>query len=153
MRNIIINVFMFLVGGTIYFFLEILFRSYSHPSMFICGGICFVLIGLLNESKHFKFTLLQQMFVSSIIITILEFITGLIVNIWLNLNVWDYSSLPFNFLGQVCILYTILWFFLSLPAILINDYLRYKFFGKTQTKYKVIRTSNKFIKFNIKNKK
>ncbi len=153
MRNIIINVFMFLVGGTIYFFLEILFRSYSHPSMFICGGVCFVLIGLLNEQERFKFTLVQQMLISSIIITILELITGLIVNIWLDLNVWNYSSLPFNFLGQICIYYTILWFFLSLPGILLNDYLRYKFFGKTQTKYNIIRTSNKLIKYNIFHKK
>jgi uncharacterized membrane protein len=138
MRNILKNTFLFLVGGTIYFFIEILFRSYSHPSMFICGGLCFVLIGLLNETKHFKLPLLQQMFLSSIIITILELITGLIVNIWLKLDVWDYSFLPFNYLGQICILYTIIWFFLSIPAILLNDYLRCKFFNKTRTKHKII---------------
>lgn len=138
MRNILKYIFLFLVGGTIYFFLEILFRSYSHPSMFICGGLCFVLIGLLNETKHFRLSLIQQMLLSSIIITTLELITGLIVNIWLKLNVWNYSSLPINFLGQVCILYTILWFFLSLPAILLNDYLGCKFFGKMPAKYKII---------------
>lgn len=138
MLKILKHIFLFLVGGTIYFFLEVLFRSYSHPSMFICGGLCFVLIGLLNESKYFKLPLVLQMFLSSIIITILELITGLIVNIWLKLDVWDYSNLPFNYLGQICILYTVLWFFLSLPAILLNDYLRCKFFGKTRTKYKII---------------
>lgn len=138
MRNILKHIFLFLVGGTIYYFIEILFRSYSHPSMFICGGLCFVLIGLLNETKQFKLPLLLQMFISSIIITILELITGLIVNIWLKLNVWDYSNLPYNYFGQVCILYTVIWFFLSLPAILLNDYLRCKFFNKMHTKYKII---------------
>lgn len=138
MRSILKHIFLFLVGGTIYFFLEILSRGFSHPSMFICGGICFVLIGLLSETKHIQIPLILQMFISSIIITILELITGLIVNIWLKLDVWDYSNLPFNFLGQICILYTILWFFLSFPAILLNDYLRYKFFDKKSMKYKII---------------
>ena len=138
MRNILKHTFLFLVGGTIYFFLEILFRSYSHPSMFILGGICFVIIGLLNETKYFQMPLLLQMFISSIIITVLELFTGLIVNIWLGLSVWNYSNLPFNLLGQVCILYTVIWFFLSLPAILLNDYLRYKFFNKKWVKYKII---------------
>jgi uncharacterized membrane protein len=128
MRNFLKNTFLFLLGGTIYFFIEILFRGFSHSSMFICGGLCFVIIGLLNETKYFKIPLFLKMFISSIIITVLELITGLIVNVWLKLEVWDYSSLPFNFMGQICILYTALWFFLSLPAIFLNVYLKYKFF-------------------------
>ncbi len=138
MRTILKHTFLFLVGGTLYFFIEILFRGYSHPSMFICGGICFVLIGLINEFKTFKLPLVWQMLISSIIITSIEFITGLIVNLWLGLNVWDYSSRPFNILGQICLLYTILWFFLSFAAIVLDDYLRYKFFGEDMMKYKII---------------
>ncbi len=142
MRNILKHIFLFLVGGTIYYFLEILARSFSHPSMFICGGLCFVLIGLLNETKRYQIPLLIQMLISSIIITTLELITGLIVNVWLKLDVWDYSHLPFNFLGQISISFSILWFFLSLPAILLDDYLKYKFFNKKKVKYKIIQRSN-----------
>ncbi len=138
MRIILKHTFLFFVGGTLYYFIEILFRGFSHPSMFICGGICFLLVGLINEFKSFKISLLWQMFLSSLIITTIEFITGLIVNIWLGLNVWDYSSRPFNVLGQICLLYTILWFFLSFAAIMLDDYLRYKFFGEDMMKYKII---------------
>ena len=35
----------------------------------------------------------------------------------LGLDVWDYSKVPFNFLGQVCVLYSVLWGFLSAAAI------------------------------------
>lgn len=138
MRRLLKHTFLFLVGGTIYFLLEVLFRGYSHPSMFILGGICFLLIGILSESKYFQIPLLGQMLVSSLIITVMELATGLIVNVWLGLSVWDYSSLPFNFLGQICILYTVIWFFLSFAAIILNDYLRYKFFGKKSMKYRII---------------
>ncbi len=138
MRKLLKHTFLFLVGGTIYFLLEVLFRGYSHPSMFILGGICFLLIGILSESKYFQIPLLGQMLISSLIITVMELATGLIVNVWLGLNVWDYSSLPFNFLGQICILYTVIWFFLSFAAIILNDYLRYKFFGKKSMKYRII---------------
>ena len=139
MRTILKHIFLFLVGGTLYFFIEILFRGYSHPSMFICGGICFLLIGLINEFKAIRLPLIGQMFISCIMITAVEFITGLIVNIWLGLNVWDYSSRPFNVLGQICLLYTVLWFFLSFAAIILDDYLRYKFFGEDMAKYKIIK--------------
>ena len=135
MRNILKHTFLFLVGGTLYFFIEILFRGFSHPSMFVCGGICFVLVGLLDEFKSVKIPLIWQMLLSSLIITSVEFITGLIVNIWLGLNVWDYSSRPFNILGQICLLYSLLWFFLSYAAIILDNYLRYKFFGQKLSKY------------------
>ena len=138
MRTILKHIFLFLVGGTLYYFIEILFRGFSHPSMFICGGICFLFVGLLNEFKAFKIPLVWQMLIASIIITSIEFITGLIVNVWLGLNVWDYSSRPFNVLGQICLLYTVLWFFLSLAAIVLDDYLRYKFFGEDMMKYKIL---------------
>ena len=63
--------------------------------MFILGGVCGLLIGLINEytpSMH----ILKQMLIGTVIITVLEFIIGYIVNIQLNLNVWDYSNLKFN---------------------------------------------------------
>lgn len=35
------------VGGAIYFLLEIFWRGYSHFSMFLLGGVCFVALGLI----------------------------------------------------------------------------------------------------------
>ena len=126
-----------ILGGLIYAGIEILWRGYTHPSMVILGGVCFVIIGLLNEFYTWKMALISQMFISAIIITVLEFITGSIVNLWLNLGVWDYSYMPYSFLGQICLLYTNLWFLLSLPAIVIDDYIRYFFMREEKHKYKL----------------
>ena len=50
-------------------------------------------------------------------ITGIEFLTGVVVNIVLKMNVWDYSAMPGNILGQVCLPYSLLWFFLTIPAL------------------------------------
>jgi uncharacterized membrane protein len=129
--------FLFLTGGFAYGTVEIISRGYSHISMFIAGGICFILIGLLNEGYRWNMSLVTQMAVSAIIITVVEFVIGLIVNVWLKLNVWDYSDRPYNLMGQVCPLNSIYWFFLSLLAILMDDYLRYYIFKEEKPHYKV----------------
>lgn len=130
-------ILLFFIGGFSYCGIEILFRGFSHISMLIAGGICFVLIGLLNEIFPFKISIISQMFISSLIITLVEFIAGYIVNILLGLNVWDYSDLPYNYLGQICLLFSNIWFFLSLPAILLDDYLKYYLLGEEKPSYKV----------------
>lgn len=136
-NNILKYILLFFIGGFAYCGIELMFRGYSHISMLIAGGICFVLIGLLNEIFPYKVSIISQMFISSIIITVIEFISGYIVNILLGLNVWDYSDLPYNFLGQICLLFSNIWFVLSLPAILLDDYLKYYLLGEERPSYKV----------------
>lgn len=129
---------LFATGGTIYIFLEILWRGYTHVTMFFLGGLCFVLIGLINEnSVTLNLPLLIQQIISCFIITALELIFGLIFNVWLGFNIWDYSQIKYNFMGQICLRYSILWFLLSLPAIILDDYLRYKLFGEEKPQYKI----------------
>ena len=79
-------------------------------------------IGLLNESVKIKMSFVSQMVLSTFIITGLELITGLIVNVWLGWDIWDYSDLPYNFKGQICLLYSVLWFFASSVAIVMDDF-------------------------------
>jgi uncharacterized membrane protein len=129
---------LFLIGGFAYGGIEILFRGYSHISMLVAGGICFILIGLINEVFSGEIAFVSQMVISAAIITAVEFITGLVVNVWLNLDVWDYSEQPFNFMGQICILYIIIWFFLSPLAIVLDDYLRYYLLGEEKPHYKIL---------------
>lgn len=129
---------LFATGGTIYIFLEILWRGYTHVTMFFLGGLCFVLIGLINEnSVTLNLPLLIQQIISCFIITALELLFGLIFNVWLGFNIWDYSQIKYNFMGQICLRYSILWFLLSLPAIILDDYLRYKLFGEEKPQYKI----------------
>ncbi len=117
---------LFLTGGMIYSLIELIWRGYTHWSMFILGGFCFVVMGLLNEYKMpWHWCLLRQSAVSACIITIFEFLTGCIVNLWLKWDVWDYSGLPFNLRGQVCLYFFLLWIPLSMAGIVLDDWIRY----------------------------
>lgn len=129
---------LFLIGGITYYFIEIAYRGYSHFSMVIVGGLCFILIGSINEISNKEIPLLLQMLISVLIVDIVELISGIIINRILLLNVWDYSRLRFNFLGQISLNSSIAWFFLSLIAIYIDDLLRYVIYKEEKPKYKLI---------------
>ena len=126
------------IGGAIYVGIEMLWRGHSHPSMFILGGLCFVSIGLINELFPWELGIVWQALIGGTLVTFLEFITGVIVNIWLKLGVWDYSGLPLNILGQVCLPFCFAWVGLSVVAIVFDDYLRYWFFGEEKPHYKIV---------------
>lgn len=132
-------VILFIIGGFVYGAIEIAFKGDTHFSMFITGGLSFVIIGGLNSYWDYDMSLLKQMLISTVVITALEFICGCIVNIWLGLNVWNYSHLPFNILGQICLLFSIIWFFLSLIGIFLDDYIRWKMFGEEKPRYVLFR--------------
>jgi uncharacterized membrane protein len=91
--------------------------------MFFVGGLCGLLIGLINEYTP-KMPIILQMTIGTIIVTSLELITGYILNIKLGLNIWDYSNLMFNYKGQICLIFSILWFLLSYIVIKLDDYIR-----------------------------
>ena len=106
------NVAVFLIGSFGYGLLEILWRGYTHPSMLLAGGICLWIIWKI--SIHYRdFSIFKKSLLSAFAITAVEIIIGFVVNINMHLNVWDYSGLKFNLAGQVSLLYSVLWFFLS----------------------------------------
>lgn len=118
------NSVIFFIFGVSYVLLEIFYRGHSATSMFFVGGLCGLLIGLINEFTP-KMPVLLQMLLGSIIVTFIEFVTGYILNIKLGLHIWDYSNLRFNILGQVSLLFSVLWFFLSFIVIHVDDILRH----------------------------
>ena len=122
-NNLIKNMILFVIFGLLYCGLEILWRGYTHPSMFVVGGICCLLVGLINETTP-NMPMWLQCLLSAIIITIIEFLSGCILNLWLNLGVWNYTNMPFNLLGQMCLPFSMAWFFLSYIAIKLDDWLR-----------------------------
>ncbi len=123
--------FIFLLGGILYMFLEILWRGYTHWTMGICGGISFLELYLI-EKHFFSYPPLIKCTMGSILITVNEFITGCIVNILLGWNVWDYSNIPLNIKGQICIPFSFLWFLLCIPAFYIAKKIRITYFIETQ---------------------
>lgn len=115
----------FIIFGLMYVTIELLYRGHTHYSMFIVGGICGVLIGLINDNTP-DMPLLPQCVLGAVIITVIELLTGLFLNVYLGLNVWDYSNQPFNFMGQICPQFCIIWCILSILVIRIDDWLKEK---------------------------
>lgn len=113
----------FLIGGIGYGIMEILFRGYTHWSMLVTGGICFFIFYLINFSLETHNLLIRCIF-STLIITTLEFIVGYIVNIVLKWNVWDYSHMPYNVKGQICLGFSGIWLILGIPMTVVSDKLR-----------------------------
>ena len=102
------------IGAVGYTILEIIWRGYTHWTMSIVGGLCFSFIYKINSRfKSCKTSV--KCLLGSGVITMIEFLSGVIINIVLKWNVWDYSRFRFNIKGQVCPLYSALWFVLCLP--------------------------------------
>ena len=118
----------FFTGAVIYYSIELLWRGYSHFAMAILGGICFSLLYLLGRSFP-KIPPLLYCILGGIIISLMELGTGELLNNLLGLEVWDYSDMPLNFRGQICLLFSFFWCLLSLPAFAISKLFRTKIFG------------------------
>ena len=107
------------IGGMAYVGLELLWRGWSHASMFLTGGICFLLIGAAAQRLR-DMPLLVQAVVGACGVTGVEFLSGLLVNRLLGLRVWDYSGMPWNLMGQICLPYFFLWIWVSMAGILLH---------------------------------
>lgn len=126
------------IGGTTYFCIEMLWRGHSHWTMTLVGGICFVIIGCINEFFPWELGMVQQSLIGATAVTIIEFVAGLILNIWLKLGIWDYSNMPFNIMGQICLPFFFAWIALAAVAIVLDDYLRHWLFKEEKPHYTLI---------------
>ena len=114
---------LFTLGGCSYMGLEFLWRGWSHGSMFLAGGSCFLLLGKLDETQP-RLSLPVRAAAGAGIITLVEYTAGLMVN--RKYTVWDYRSTPMNLHGQICLPFSLLWIPVSLGAMLLYRYLNKK---------------------------
>jgi len=103
----------YLIGALGYGAIELLFRGHTHWTMLLAGGVCFCLLYKISSLPMRKW---QKWVLGASAITTVEFVAGAIVNIWLKWSVWDYSGHALNLFGQICLLFTVLWFLLCIPA-------------------------------------
>lgn len=112
------NAALFVIGGSAYVGLELLWRQRSHISMFGAGGLCFLLLGRIGRKR---LSLPVRAAAGAGVITAVELGTGLLLN--RDYRVWDYREVPGNFRGQICPLFTVLWAPLSLTAMELYDWM------------------------------
>lgn len=128
-KHILRELILLVIGGVIYMGIELAYRQRTHWTMGLVGGLCFVAIGLINELFTFRMYMEVQAAIGAILVTFIELVSGIFLNLILGLGIWDYSNVPFNILGQICLPFTIIWFFLSIVAIFLDDKMRAKLFG------------------------
>ena len=126
---------LFAAGGAVYVCIELLWRGRSHWSMALDGGVCIVLIGLLDELAP-GLPLSAQAMLGAAIISGSELLLGLTVN--RSFAVWDYRSLPHNLRGQVCPQYFSCWALLSIAAAGLDDVLRLLLFGEALPVWRLV---------------
>lgn len=105
----------FATGAAGYPVIELIWRQSTHWSMALAGGTCLLLLYNLY-GKFTKLSLGMKCVLGSGVITAVEFVAGLLLNCWQDWNVWDYSCFKFHFMGQICLVYSVLWGLLCLPV-------------------------------------
>ena len=127
---------LFLIGGWLYYCIEIMWRGHSHWTMAVVGGICFVIIGGLNDYIPWEMPIWQQAGIGALFVTAMELVVGIPLNLMLGLHIWDYSDMPLNFLGQICLPFSLLWVALSVLCIFVDDALRWRLFHEEKPRYR-----------------
>lgn len=110
-------IIIFGLGAFIYGAIEVIVRGYTHWTMALTGGAVMALFMLINRSRDVN--ILLRCLLGALVITSLEFAVGAVVNLGLGWDVWDYSEKPFNIMGQICPLFMLGWFALSLPGFML----------------------------------
>lgn len=121
------NIMLFCLGGSAYQGLELLWRGRTDSSMFVAGGLCFLLVGHLNVVQP-RLPRFPRAVVGALIITMVELAVGLTVN--LDYHVWDYRNVPGNYLGQICPRFFLLWIPVAWLAGLLHEFLDKEITGR-----------------------
>ena len=56
--------------------------------------------------------------ICALFITAIELIFGIFDNLIMGWQVWDYSEMPLNFMGQICLSFSLYWYLLSVSIFL-----------------------------------
>lgn len=100
-----------LTGALGYGLIEVFWRGFTHWSMLMAGAVGLLVIDYLD--RELALGDWGKAALCALVITSVELIVGVVVNIYGGGDVWDYSALPFNFLGQICLWYAAIWLLLA----------------------------------------
>lgn len=127
-----------------YFLLEVAYKTITgHPeriswTMLVLAVVLTVPLERCGAELPWECPLWLQALACAALVTVTEFVAGVVLNLWLCLNVWDYSDLPFNLLGQICPQYAIVWWGLCFLFIPVFDWLRYAVVGGNKPTYRIM---------------
>ena len=131
-------------GGTVYFLLEVAYKTATGAperiswTMLVLAVVLCVPVERAGDELPWECPLWLQAAVCGTLVTATEFLSGCVLNIWLGLGIWDYSGMPFNLMGQVCLPFSLAWWALCLVFIPVFDWLRWAVQGGQKPRYEVI---------------
>ena len=99
----------------------------SRKSCFYCPFCCIYGLGaaiMIPGLKKFKRSNWTLFIAGAIEGSVIEYVVGWIGEVIFQIKWWDYSNMPFNIHGRICILFSVFWGLLALVLIrLINPYI------------------------------
>lgn len=135
-KNLYKNGILFIVGFCLYITIEVLFRGFSYPLMGICAGLLVVILDKINNHISWDMDILAQSSIGMLLVTFMEYIIGsLFLKTDLLPVMWDYSNLPLNYKGIICVPFSIAWIGLSFIGILVADSINYYVFAESPCPY------------------
>lgn len=129
-RNLFKYLLLYVLGGCMYYYIEVLIRGWSHWSMFLLGGLCYLFISIQNKIPWWDQKWYKQLIRCVVFILCGEFVTGCMVNLWLGWRVWDYTGRPFQLMGQICLPMAFIFGILALGGIWLDKKIRYYAFDE-----------------------
>lgn len=130
--------FIWTLGGALYYTFEMVFRGFSHWSMFVLGGFCLLFCAQQGLWVDWTDPLWLQLLRCIVFVTACEFITGIIVNKWMRWGVWDYSDQPFHLWGQICLPFIIIFSGLCAVGIFLAGYLLHWIYREKKPHFHVL---------------
>lgn len=131
-------------GAAVYFFLEVGYKTLTgHPeriswTMLALAILLCIPVERCGAELSWEYPLWLQALCCAILVTAVEFVAGLVLNVWLGLGIWDYSHLPFNLMGQICLQFFFVWWGLCLVFIPVFDGMHWAVEGGERPHYKLI---------------
>lgn len=129
----------FIISGLIYIMLELIWRGRTHWTMFLCAGLCgLVMANINNNLLEFDTDFLKQVIVSALCCTGFEFLFGIMFNG--DFSIWDYRGLwgTIHILGnQVNILFFGIWIIISVFSLPFLDWLQWKLGSEEKPYYRI----------------
>lgn len=141
MSKWVLSMLLWMWTGGVYFFIEVTWKTFQgRPetiswTMFLLAIILAIPLERFGAELPWEMPLIGQSCICAVAITAVEFLAGLVLNVWLGMGVWDYSHMTGNVMGQICPAFTFLWFFLSAVGIVMLDWMRYVVEGGEKPHY------------------
>ena len=140
----ILSMLLWFFGGTLYFLIEVAYKSLTgHPeriswTMLVVAIILCIPVERCGAELPWACPLWLQALCCAMLVTAVEFAAGLVLNVWLGLGIWDYSHLPFNLMGQICLQFFFVWWGLCFVFIPVFDWLRWAVEGGERPHYTIV---------------